>query len=146
VLLNKKGFTLVEVLVAFVVLLFVSLAMMQTALVSINANLTNVLRDEAVNIAATRMNDLRSAASTGSWASPPTEPSLAAGQVTEAPFTRTFRLFTVAFTPKRTITDIQTDLVRNLVLVKQVDIVVSWTWKGENFSHSVTTIMKNPNA
>jgi type IV pilus assembly protein PilV len=147
VLLNKKGFTLVEVLVAFVVLLFVSLAMMQTALVSINSNMTNRLRDEAVGIADTRMKDLRSTTfndpalvQTGSPPVSVTENAAGAGN----PFRRSFRLFTIDYIVQRQVTDIQTDLVRNLVLVKRIDVRVTWTWKGENFSHSVTSIMKNP--
>lgn len=48
---NKEGMTLVEVLIAMVVLLLVSLALMQTALVSIDANMRNVLRDESVSVA-----------------------------------------------------------------------------------------------
>lgn len=55
-MLNKKGLTLVEVLIAMVVLLLVSLAMLQTALLGIDSNMRNVLRDEAVSIAEQRMN------------------------------------------------------------------------------------------
>src|SRR3990172_4640679 len=57
--MTEWGFTLVEVMIALVVLLFVSLAMMQTALVSIDSNMINVLRDEAVRIAEERMSELR---------------------------------------------------------------------------------------
>ena len=57
--LNKTGISLVEVLIALVVLLLVSLAMMQTALVSIESNMINVLREEAVAIAEMRMNDTK---------------------------------------------------------------------------------------
>src|SRR4030042_2427648 len=57
--INKKGLTLVEVMIALLVLLVVSLALMQTALVSIDANMTNILRDEAVSIAEMRMNQAR---------------------------------------------------------------------------------------
>ncbi len=46
-------------MIALVVLLVVSLALMQTALVSIDANMTNILRDEAVGIAEMRMNEAR---------------------------------------------------------------------------------------
>ena len=56
---NKKGFTLVEVMIAMVVLLLVFLALMQTALVSIDSNMKNNLRDEAANIAAMRMEQAR---------------------------------------------------------------------------------------
>ena len=56
---NKKGLTLVEVMISLVVLLLVFLALLQTALVSIDSNMTNVLRDEAVNIAEEQMNIAR---------------------------------------------------------------------------------------
>jgi len=57
--LNNRGFTLVEIMIALTLLLLVSMAMMQTALVGIGANMQTVLRDEAVRIAETRMNDAR---------------------------------------------------------------------------------------
>ena len=56
---NNKGMTLVEVLVALLISLLVFLALMQTALVSIDANMRNVLRDEAVRIAEMRMYIIR---------------------------------------------------------------------------------------
>jgi type II secretory pathway pseudopilin PulG len=52
--------SLVEVLIAMTVLLFVSLALMQTALVSIDANMKNVIRDEGVRVAEARMISMRS--------------------------------------------------------------------------------------
>jgi prepilin-type N-terminal cleavage/methylation domain-containing protein len=69
--LNKKGLTLVEVMIALVVLLIVSLALMQTALVSIDANMNNSMRDEAVSVAEMRMNEARNLA----WASLKTDAS-----------------------------------------------------------------------
>jgi prepilin-type N-terminal cleavage/methylation domain-containing protein len=137
--LNKKGFTLVEVLVAFTVLLFVSLAMMQVALVSINSNMANLLRDEAVSIADSKMNDIKSAAYSN-WAA---NTDLIADTYNDVPaghpeyYRRSFRLFTIDYGVQHTITDLATD-------VKQVDVVVSWTWKGQDYSHSVTSIMRNP--
>ena len=56
---NKSGLTLVEVIVALTICLIVFFALMQTALVSIEANTANSLRDEAVAIAADRMNTAR---------------------------------------------------------------------------------------
>ena len=43
--MTEAGFTLVEVMIALVVLLLVFLALMQTALVSIDSNMKNNLRD-----------------------------------------------------------------------------------------------------
>ncbi len=129
---NKRGFTLIEVMVAFAVLLFVSLAMMQIALVSINSNMANILRDEAVSIADTRMNDMRSTAFN--------DPLLdATAGTAEAVITKSFRLFSVSFTPTRTVVNLTPDQ-------KQVTIDINWTWKGQPYSHSVTSIVKNPNA
>ena len=59
VLVDKKGLTLIEVMVALIVLLLVFLALMQTALLSIDSNMINVLRDEAVNIAEEQMSDCK---------------------------------------------------------------------------------------
>ncbi len=56
---NRDGFTLVEMMIALVIALVIFLALMQTALVGIDSNLRNVLRDEAVSIADMRMNETR---------------------------------------------------------------------------------------
>lgn len=53
---NEKGVGLVEVMVALVVLLFVFMGLLESALLSIDSNLRNVERDEAIRIADQRMN------------------------------------------------------------------------------------------
>jgi prepilin-type N-terminal cleavage/methylation domain-containing protein len=130
VLLNKKGLTLVEVMIALVVLLVVSLALMQTALVSINSNMSNVLRDEAVNIAEMRMNEARN-----------TPFNNLIGTST-APISRNFRnIANFQYTVTRTITDLNSDN-------KQVNITVLWEWKentvanGNPLTHSITSIVR----
>ena len=60
VLQNNRGLTVVEVLISSLVTLVLFLAVMQTTLLSIDSNTSNVLRDEAVRIAEERMRDLRS--------------------------------------------------------------------------------------
>jgi prepilin-type N-terminal cleavage/methylation domain-containing protein len=54
--LNNRGFTLVEMLVAMVIVLVLLLSLVQAALLSIDGNLRNLLRDEGVRIAEQRMN------------------------------------------------------------------------------------------
>ena len=56
---NNEGVSLVEVMIALVVMLLVFFALMQTALVGIDANTQNSLRSAAVNIAEIRMNEVR---------------------------------------------------------------------------------------
>jgi len=58
--LNKKGVTLVEVMISLVILLFVFMGLIQASLLSINSNLRNEIRDEAVRAAAGQMTIARS--------------------------------------------------------------------------------------
>ncbi len=123
--LNKKGLTLVEVMIALVVLLIVSLALMQTALVSIDANMTNVLRDEAVNIAEMRMNEARNI---------PFDTLVS--DAADIPVARNIRNVTgFTYTTRMTVTNLGID-------DRQVNIAVGWIWKGENYTHNITTIVR----
>jgi prepilin-type N-terminal cleavage/methylation domain-containing protein len=131
VLKNKKGFTLVEVLIAMVIFLLVSLAMMQTALVGIDSNMINVLRDEAVGIAEETMIAARNT---------PFD-SLVAGTEVLPTVSRNFRNMIEQFIVTRTVTD-------HGINNKEVNIVVTWGWKdktvanGNPYTHSITTILR----
>lgn len=130
-LLNKKGLTLVEVMIALVVLLIVSLALMQTALVSIDANMANILRDEAVSIAEMRMNEARN-----------TPFNNLVGTLNTT-ILRNFRNANFQYTVTRMVTNLNSDN-------KQVNITVTWEWKentvanGNPLTHSITSIVKRP--
>ncbi len=143
VFLNKKGVTLVEVMIALVVTLLVFLALMQTALLSINSNMKNVLRDEAVRIAEMEMNDARSMRFDQS-------PDLDEGTITLQPVTRSFRnISTFQYNVTRTVHILDTDDVLNPTL-KEIIIQVKWDWKenteanGNPFKHTITSIVKRP--
>ena len=124
-MLNKKGLTLVEVMIALVVLLIVSLALMQTALVSIDSNMTNVLRDEAVNIAEMRMNEARNM---------PFNNLVGTSNATVLRNFRNIANFQYAVT--RTVTDLNSDN-------KQIEIRVTWNWKGNPIPpHIITSIVR----
>jgi len=125
-----KGLTLVEVMIALVIVLLVFFALMQTALVGIDSNTRNALRDEAVSIAEMKMNEARNILFD-----------------TLLPVTTTetvninFRSTNVPFTVTRTVNDLTTDN-------KQINITVLWEWKentvanGNPYTHSITTIRK----
>jgi len=136
VLLNKKGMTLIEVMIALVILLIVMLALMQTVTLGMNVNVTNLLRDEATRIAEQRITELRNTLFT--------DGALAATAGTdEVAVTREFRNFAVNFTPRRTIADLGGD-------DKRVDITITWEWRnrtvasGNPYTYTVSTVVRRP--
>lgn len=127
---NNKGMTLVEVMIALVILLLVSLALMQTALLSIDSNMINLLRDEAVGIAESRMREIRSL--------PFTDPVLTAtgGAYTNENIpSKSIRNAQIQFTRERLVAVLNTDN-------KQVIVRVTWNWKGNPYTHTISSIQR----
>jgi len=56
---NKQGFTLVELMIAMVIILVAILGMYKTVLISIEGNMKNVMRDEGRQVAERVVNDIR---------------------------------------------------------------------------------------
>jgi prepilin-type N-terminal cleavage/methylation domain-containing protein len=151
-----RGLTLVEVMIALTVVLVVFLALMQTALVCIDSNMINTLRSEAVNIAEMRMNEARNApftslvSDTGSPSSnydsscdsgcndcPPTGFSTGECRCRDVRSISDFKFCTnLTCTEFGGDGNCATDDSDN----KQVNITVGWKWKGENYTHRITTV------
>jgi prepilin-type N-terminal cleavage/methylation domain-containing protein len=125
---NKRGVTLIEMMVALTVLLFVSLAMMQVALVGISANRRNSLRDEGTRLASLYMNDIR----TRSLADRTT--------LINSPLSNTvsvnFKSDTVPFTVLQSITD------NPGTTWDQAEVKVEWGWRGDTFNTTLTTLVE----
>ena len=146
---NKAGFTLVEVMIALVVALLVFLALMQTALVSIDSNMRNVLRDEAVSIAEMRMNEMKSSpftsvvSDTGSLSGY----DCPTGFSTGVPVERDLKNISgFDFCTNLICSEIGGDghcATSNYNSSKQITITVGWKWKGENYTHRITTIRRD---
>jgi type IV pilus assembly protein PilV len=133
VMLNKKGISLVEIMIALVVLLLVSLALMQTALVSIDSNMNNLLRDEALSIAEEWVIRSRNIPFDNL-----TSNSLSQSGTGVDTITRNFRNIT---NQTFTVTSIVTDRgIDN----KQVGVTVAWTWKAQPFNHNMSSIVRRP--
>lgn len=120
---NNSGMTIVEVLMALIIVLIVSLALLQTALLGIDSNMRNVLRDEAVRVAEQDMDTVRNA------------PFASIGNSTSS-VTRDLRNADVPYSVTRTVNTLNTDN-------KQVSISVGWTWKGQNYVHNISTIVRD---
>jgi prepilin-type N-terminal cleavage/methylation domain-containing protein len=134
---NNKGVTLVEVMIALVVLLIVFLGLMQTALLSIDSNLRNIYRDEAITIASERMSTLKNTP----FDSLVTGTNCQTGGVL---YTRQIRNITKPYTVCDTITNLDTD-------TRTVQVFVGWDHKketppitptGKEFQFTVATVRR----
>jgi prepilin-type N-terminal cleavage/methylation domain-containing protein len=154
---NKKGVTLVEVMIALVILLVVFMGLIQASLLSIENTATTALRDEAVRLASETVTALR----TG----PPNDLDRA-GDATDL---HSFRLNSdpsASATERGNATRLGINTVRgsrnlssNYVVTitidplgsynKQVTVEVNWDWKERTFaggnpnSHKVVVLLRN---
>jgi type II secretory pathway pseudopilin PulG len=142
VIRNNRGITLIEILISFVLVMVTSLALIQSALVAMNTNVVNELRNEAVKVAEQRMNELRN---TPFPVIPdPLNPLTATPPlgVQDAVVTRNVRATSCDFTPTRVVKDVDVDPVTLQVNLKQIYLTIKWTYKNVNYEHSVSTVVR----
>lgn len=146
--LNKKGFSLVEVMIAAVIVLLVFFALMQTALIGIESNMINELRNEAIRIAELRMNEVRDSTYTSIVSD---SGSLSAcdcpagfGSSGQCIKRNVKSISGFDFCTNLTCTELGGDnnCATNDADNKQLTIKVGWKWKGNNYSHIISTIRK----
>lgn len=138
---NNKGLSLVEVLIAMVVFLLVSLAMMQTALIGIDSNTITMLRDEAVNVTELRMNEVRNVP----FAS-------LVSDAADVTITRGVRNIAggVNFATRVIVAELDGDgnLGTDDANTKQINVTTTWEWRdktvasGNPYAHRISTIRK----
>lgn len=164
---NNKGLTLVEVMIALSVFLLVFMGLFQTALLSIEHNMKNILRDEAVNIAAARVEEAKSMLFDNVVYNPnvcsgsnnlctadeecagaetcgtPATVSLPSCATTTYPMgtLRNFRnISNVPFGTQITVTDYVNDL--GVIDTKHINVEVAWEYKNECYMHNITTLRR----
>jgi len=121
---KDKGFTLVEVMVALLVLFISMMASLHALGLAVAYNMDNSMTEEAVRIAEERMNELRSSVFT----------SLVDG-TTQTNVVKTFRRLSQTFTVRTTIQSLSTDSSR------AIQVVVSWDRSGMTHRHSATSVI-----
>jgi prepilin-type N-terminal cleavage/methylation domain-containing protein len=135
VFINNKGVTLVEVMISLVIFLIVFMGLMQTALLSIDGNVRNVERDEAITIANGELDDLKNV---------PFD-SLTLGTNCRT-VSKDFRNISKAFNLCDTVTNLDAG-----VNTRSINVVVGWDHKNETaaqsptnreFQHSITTVRR----
>jgi len=113
-----KGYTLIEILVSILIMLIIILGLMQTMAVYISHNIKIALRNEAVKIAQSCLEDLRN------------------GQNCPATLKRKVRNFNITF-------NIAAPDVGNLTSgVNQINVTVSYSYKGQNYTHTITSVIQ----
>jgi prepilin-type N-terminal cleavage/methylation domain-containing protein len=138
VLQNNRGLSLIEVIIALVILLFIFIGLVQTSLVAIENNMINSLRDEGVRITSDTlarvraetfddMNDNGTNDNTDGWP-----------LVFNLNTNRDFRNVTVPYTVEVTITSLGADY-------RQISIITQWEWKdrtiggGDPYEHQIVS-------
>lgn len=124
VITNKQGFTLIEFLVAIVIISVALLGLLQAVNYAIVNNMTNQLRQEGYMLADERMSQEKSKIFT-QISSPKTSGATAARLVSGA-----FRNYSVIKTNSTVTTN-----------TKQVDLRVSWKYKKNPYNHSITSLV-----
>jgi type II secretory pathway pseudopilin PulG len=121
---GEGGFTIVELLVSVVILVFVSIALMQTAIVNIEFNTKNAVRDEGVRLASEKLDIMRNVSST----------AVPAFDGTEGDVPRRIR----------NITDFNFHVANTVAAMSgyghRMSVYVEWEWKGEIFNTTVSTV------
>lgn len=145
--LNSRGFTLIELMIAMVVILVAMLGLYQAIMVSMEGNVRNDLRDEGVRVAEEVINQIRELPYARiPVASPWSSLQFNAVLGYTPPIDRNVRLQSVSYQVVVYVTQ--------SAPMKQVRVVAGWNHKGvvstaghvtgKEFEHSISTIVRSP--
>jgi len=123
---NDNGFTLVEFLVAIVILMVGMLGLLQSLNVAIEHNLGNILRSEAVMLADDRMMLKRTKAFESISTTVSSPPAI--------PVARSTRGISKSYS-------VQEIVNQATPLSKEIIVNVSWSYKNNTYSHSLSSII-----
>lgn len=124
---TNKGFTLIEVMIAFFILGVSLLGLLQSVNLAIQHNLQNQIREEAVQLASTEMHKMRTSAFDDDFTNTTTFPTTIASKI---------RSGALNYTIARTRTVLSTGSY-------QYQVNVQWQLKGQTFTHSTVTVRSN---
>ena len=164
VLQNKKGVTLVEVMIALVILLVVFMGLIQASLLSVENTAMNVLRDEAVRLAGDTVTALRTgpfddvdrdgANEQPATPSPPYQFTLSSSSTASA--MDQGNASRLGINTVRTSRNMTTNYVIDVTIDKlddnnkRVTVRVEWDWKertsvgGNPYSYQVDVLLRRP--
>jgi type IV pilus assembly protein PilV len=130
---NSHGFTLIEFLVAIVILMVGMLGLLQTVNYAIVHNMNNQLRQTALMVGDERMNmelskPFDNISAPSSFDPPP------------ANYSRSYADVRLVNGAQRTYTVVKnnSDLTSQ---TKNVEFIISWTYKNQQYSHSISSLV-----
>lgn len=123
---DNSGFTLVELVVAMAIMFIVFLGLAGVAMTGLEYNIQNALRDEAVSVGESRMNEVRSIPFDNI-----VTPAAADNEI------RAVRGFTATYSVTTTVPS-----PPPAADVKQVTLVVAWTRHGKAYSHTFSSLIR----
>ncbi len=152
--MNSKGVTLVEVMISMVILLIVFMGLIQASLLTINHNMRNEVRDEAVRVGAASMALLRSFNYSCGELDPVLSAALVNGTLSNCGYTPPLATATLN-TPTRNFRNlgVQYTVTKGIVATtsntKQFKVTVQWRYPGDDpatpaQSHTIYYTMRNP--
>jgi len=150
---DNDGLTLVEVLISLAVTMILFLALMQTTLLSISQNSKNSIRDEAISVASERM---RESLNMGFDLMLTDTGALPADFCPEEIIARCGGIGVLVDRNVRNIPGpggdedmfdfctcrIVPPSAAGVADFKQVNIFVGWEWNGEDYSHSISSLVR----
>lgn len=127
---DSEGFSLIEVLIAMLLVTLVMLALLEAVTLYIQSNMTNILRDEAVRLTQDTLYEARSKA----FASTP------AGSTTTS-VTRLLRSGSWTYTVNLTITNVPPGADDLTADHKAIAVTTTWTFLSKTYSHQANGMM-----
>ena len=137
--LNNKGFTLIEILIAMLIMMIGLLGLLQAVNIATEQNLRTQLRDESVMIGEQRLNELkmRGMGTTAAF-------RLLTTTSTIEPVESSMRAFTKNFTVENKVSSASSTPLAT-TQSKKLEVVITWTYRGTSYSNRMVSTLTDPN-
>lgn len=125
VIRDKQGFTLIEVMIAFVIILITMLGLLNLTAQVTAVNVRNTIRDEGIKVAEEVMEQQRAL---------PYDNIVTNKKL--PPVKRNLRNFSLSYLPSVE--------VKTYANAKTVDVTVTWEYRNTKYIHKITSLVRRP--